>query len=275
MRLCADACTPANLPGWADEASYVDGTCGSLADTKIRISSLGTNAGNALDVEPGNPVYGSAVVNWVKQRRAAGEPWVWVYCFEVGTNGVENGSGYTWTDLLEAFDAAGEPDPLWWVAIPAASRQGTSTPLPAGSYMCQVLYDVAPGYDVSVMAEYVPGYDPAPVPTPDPAITSEEDMVTTVYGGGQLFTSWVDPTSGIVYLATTPWQTGDTVTSEGKWEIGYNCAVQAPQINVAPDGKGVAVTVLNKSGQACLITSGEMPWPTESGSTPAWTTKFL
>lgn len=175
-RLCADACTPAYLPGWPDEATYVDGACKSSASTKIRVSSLGTNAGNALDVEPGNPLTGAAVVGWVQSRRAAGEPWVWVYCFVAGTNGVANGSGYTLQDLQTAFRTAGEPPPLWWVAIPAASRQGLSTALPEGASMVQVLYEQGAGYDVSVMADYIPGYDPAPTP-PDPPKPKENEMI--------------------------------------------------------------------------------------------------
>lgn len=167
MRLMADACNPANLPGWALEATYVDGICASNASTKVRMSSLGTNAGNGLDCEPGNPLKGVEVAYWTRERRAAGEPWIIVYCFATGTNGVQNGSGYTWYDLIQAFASIGEPEPIWWIAIPASARVGDATPIPAGAGMVQVYYDVPPGYDTSFVLDYIPKFDPDP-PTPDP-----------------------------------------------------------------------------------------------------------
>lgn len=228
MRRVADACNPANLPGWQYQGSYVDGLCAANANTVFRISSLGTNAGNTLDVEPGNPVTALGAPSWAHERRAAGEPWVWVYCFMAGTNGVQDGSGFTYNDLVTAFEKAGEPDPLWWVAIPASERQGLMTPMPVGQpghpiYMVQVLYDQGVGYDIDLLEDYVPGFDPPP----DPPKPAEEIMFRFTYGNppAQFVSNglqyiWIPNQQGITNYDTIFAATGQGVSINGLVGMG-------------------------------------------------------
>lgn len=117
------------------------------------------NEGDVLDVETGdaNPVDAPP---WVQRRRAAGMV-PWVYCSEV-----------LFASVREAFAIAKVIPPIYWVArwdgvaaldIPVADAKQ---------------YQSTPGYDASVVADYIPGWDPAPFPAPAPAPTSGDTVHT-------------------------------------------------------------------------------------------------
>lgn len=150
-RVMADACNPANLPTSGVDllASYVDGSCAVQRDDPVRISSVATNAGNVGDCEPGNPPP-SAWVIWARGRRAAGmDPTI--YCADDSLGPFFQ--GFKRSDVLAAFQAAGEPLPHLWVALPGA------TAIPPGAVAVQHTLNVAPGYDLSLVADVWPGVD--------------------------------------------------------------------------------------------------------------------
>lgn len=159
MRLMYDAVTAANILA-ADRtpeivAGYIDkirlepwsGGDWALFPGAIKVQIVkkaSTDAGHVLDVEVGDATPTEAP-GWVLMRRAAGaDPTV--YC-----------NASTWPAVRAAFQAARVAEPHWWIA----KYDGDPT-IPAGAVAKQYRGDVAPGYDVSSVADYWPGVDPAP-----------------------------------------------------------------------------------------------------------------
>ena len=186
MRTMYDSITPGNVPLWAQMvAGYVDGRYRwSEADwarfpgaVHVPIAVFAsTNDGVVLDVENGNATPSQAP-GWVDRRRRAGvDPSV--YC-----------SLAAWPQLRAAFLAQGIAEPHWWIA----AYPGNGPQLYAGAVAHQY---ANPGpVDVSVVADYWPGVDPAPVsnltsspppvtpvtasPVPTPLhLIPEDDMIT-------------------------------------------------------------------------------------------------
>ena len=153
-RTMYDAITPSNIPVTAQMvAGYVDGRYAwSSADwarfphsVKARIAVFSSTAdGHILDVEAGCSTPGNAP-GWVVRRRAAGiDPTV--YC-----------SLSAWPTVRAAFATAHVAEPHWWVA----AYPGNGAQLYPGSIAHQY---ANPGpVDISVVADYWPGVDPAPV----------------------------------------------------------------------------------------------------------------
>lgn len=160
----ADACNPADLPPGMDlYASYVDGKCATNRGDPVRISSLATDAGNVGDCEPENPPPASWVI-WVQRRRAAGvDPAI--YCADDSLS--DFFAGYRWRDVRQAFQAARVPEPHYWITKPGA------TSIPAGAVAVQVGLNIAPGWDLSLVADYWPGVD-----------NKEIDMILVTDPGG-------------------------------------------------------------------------------------------
>lgn len=81
----------------------------------------------------------------------------------------------TWPSVVAAFDAAHVPQPQYWVA------DYSSAPIiPPGAAGLQ--WRCTPGYDVSVVADYLPGIDPAPAGPARPGTpypTGDVDMIVT------------------------------------------------------------------------------------------------
>ncbi|WP_103350865.1 hypothetical protein [Amycolatopsis sp. CA-128772] len=165
MRTMYDAVTAANIPGDARMvAGYIDRiklAPWSAADwarfpnaVKVTIvKKAGTNDGHVLDVEPGDADPGEAP-GWVRMRRAAGaDPTI--YC-----------SLSTWPSVRSAFSSAGIAEPHYWIA-----HYNGDPAIPAGAVAKQYLGNVAPGYDVSSVADYWPGVDGS-----EPASTGVEIM---------------------------------------------------------------------------------------------------
>lgn len=177
-----DACVAANVPTDAGMvAGYVDGVCtwaGADWDRfpnaiKVPISSIGTNAGTVLDVEPGN-LNAKQAVAWVKMRRAAGvDPTIYT---------AEWAPGYTWADCIKEFDAAGEAQPHYWVAPASAFKDIPIGTIPVGAVAVQ--YDYPGPYDLNNVLDYWPGVDNNEVsdmtPDQDKMLQNVNDIVPLV-----------------------------------------------------------------------------------------------
>lgn len=171
MRTMVDACDPDHLPSGHDlTASYVDAGCASTRSTPVRISSVATDAGNCGDCEPGNPGW-STWVQWVLRRRAAGvDPTL--YCMDDGYGAESTWGGWRHADGVQAFALAGVAEPHWWVCHPGL------TTIPSYAVAVQTQLGIAPGYDLSIVADHWPGVDPA----------EESDVdrqVISAFGAGQ------------------------------------------------------------------------------------------
>jgi hypothetical protein len=147
--------------------------------------AAGTNLGEVLDVERGDATPDQAP-GWVKRRRDNGiDPTV--YCSEA-----------LWADCRAAFAGAGVAEPHWWIA----SWPGGGPTVPAGAVAHQYLH---PGpVDVSVVADYWPGIDPAPASLPPPigpgAVTFDEEPEMLVFVSfQQQHTVTVDPGGELVH----------------------------------------------------------------------------
>ncbi len=153
-----DSVDPAGLPTGADlYAGYVDGQYANADPIKARFPNVpfvgiavfaSTNDGIVLDVERYDATPQQAP-GWVKMRRLAGvEPSV--YCSEDG-----------WATVKGAFAAAGVTEPSYWVA----AYPGAGPGIPLGAVAHQ--YADMGGYDVSTVADYWPGVDASPSPSPN------------------------------------------------------------------------------------------------------------
>lgn len=173
-RRMADSTNVLNLPGGFDlYAGYSDGRWPDAAAIKTRFGDKtvmrvtvfpSDNEGDCLDVESGDATPAQAPA-WIVKRRAAGHGGPLVYC--------------SWSALPSvqaAFKAAGVTPPGFWVAG-YPSPDGDA--IPAGTVGHQWI-DHGP-YDESIMVDYLPGIDPAPVPPPPtpPAKNSEDEVMIT------------------------------------------------------------------------------------------------
>lgn len=165
MRTMYDSITAADIPASAQlVAGYIDmSSRWSAADwtrfpgaTLIRIArSASTNDGHVLDVERYLALPAEAP-GWVQMRRSAGvDPTV--YCNASALGAVQ-----------AAFAAAGVPEPHYWIA-----HYDNAPTVPAGVVAKQYINDPASGghYDLSAVADYWPGVDPASIP-----LSKEDDM---------------------------------------------------------------------------------------------------
>lgn len=145
----ADACNPANLPGWPIEWVYVDGACATtqLAGRRT-ISSVAEADADEGDVEPGNPDW-SVWIPWVQRQRARGATDTALYCCDDGYGGSQ-WNGWRHSDGVAAFAAAGVPEPNWRVF------NLTTSEVPPYAGALQVAVGVAPGYDVNVLGPSFP-----------------------------------------------------------------------------------------------------------------------
>jgi hypothetical protein len=172
-RLMGDGIEPAQVPGgFAIYAGYVGGRWPSFEPLAARYPaalhvSIAVNAAEdarVLDVETGDATPAEAP-GWAARQRAAGNPYPVIYC-----------NTSTWPAVQVAFAEQGVPAPLYWVAayLSQAPNLAALPAIPAGAIALQC-YDYG-GYDLSVVADYWPGLDPAPVP-PSQTIVLEEEPV--------------------------------------------------------------------------------------------------
>ncbi|WP_336158203.1 hypothetical protein [Amycolatopsis sp. VC5-11] len=155
MRIMYDSVTPRNIlkanPKPQMVGGYINGRYKwSDADwalfpdaVHVRISVRASFLdGDVLDVEPGD-ADPSEVPAWLTARRKAGaDPSV--YC-----------NRSTWPQVAAACKAAGIAEPHYFIATASGRAQ-----IPAGAVAAQYLLDIAPGIDVSAVADYWPGVDP-------------------------------------------------------------------------------------------------------------------
>lgn len=157
-RTMYDAVTVGNVPSSATlVAGYGDGYYNNIAAFRARFPhativeiavSSQHNLGVVLDVETGDATPAEAP-GWVRMRRAAGvDPTI--YC-----------NSSTWPSVRAAFTSAGVAEPHWWIA----QYDGDPTLFPGT--VAKQYTDPGP-YDLSSVAAYWPGVDPAP----------SEDIVT-------------------------------------------------------------------------------------------------
>jgi len=149
---------------------YVDGLYAWSADdwarfpnsVKVRIAVFAdTNDGEVLDCEPGNCTPAESV-DWVLMRRRAGvDPTV--YC-----NQMDPDTG--WPAVRAAFAARNVAEPRYWVA----HYDGAET-IPPGAVAKQHTNDEQAGWDLSAVADYWPGIDPAPTGASNIALSVQED----------------------------------------------------------------------------------------------------
>jgi hypothetical protein len=180
MRTMYDAVTASNIlrhnPRPALVAGYVDkirlepwsGDDWALfpAARKVTIvKKASTRDGHVLDVEIGDATPDQAP-SWAAQRRRDGFAYPVIYC-----------NRSTWPLVKQAFADQNVAPPLYWIAT--ASGQPV---IPDGAIAAQYLLDYQ-GVDVSVVADYWPGVDPAPAQGDDDDMTPDERlMLQRVYG---------------------------------------------------------------------------------------------
>lgn len=174
-RLMYDGVTPASVPpGAALYAGYVNGKWQSYAGLVARFPTAkhvticvnATGTARVLDVESGDATPEQAP-GWCEDQRRAGEPYPVVYV------GEDN-----WPSVRSEFGVQAVAEPLYWVA--AYVDDPSQVPaIPAGAIALQY-FDYG-GYDASVVADYWPGVDPAPIPPalpkPPQTVPFEEDPV--------------------------------------------------------------------------------------------------
>jgi hypothetical protein len=168
-----DGITAADVPaGAAIYAGYVDGAWASYDALAaeypgaLHVSIAVTASGDArvLDVENGDATPAQAP-GWAEDQRRAGNPYPVVYMNET-----------TWPAVQAQFAAQAVTPALYWVA--AYVDDPANVPeIPVGAIAVQ--YFDHGGYDVSVVAGYWPGLDPAPI-TAAAAALEEDEMAPQI-----------------------------------------------------------------------------------------------
>lgn len=169
MRTMYDSVTPRNIlkanPNPQMVGGYLNGRYAwSQADwalfpnaVHVRISVRDSLLdGHVLDVETGDATPQEAP-GWLTARRKAGADPA-IYC-----------NRSTWPQVQAACQAAGVPEPHYFIATASGQAQ-----IPTGAVAAQYLLDVAPGIDVSAVADYWPGVD-GPASNPTSSTTPQED----------------------------------------------------------------------------------------------------
>lgn len=173
-----DAVIPANIPANAAiVAGYLPPSryAWTAADwarfpnaVKVRIAvRASTNDGHVLDVENGDATPAQAP-GWAHMRRASGYAHPTIYC-----------SKSIQSQVIDAFNQAGEPLPLWWIAhydnVDALDE-------PGGSNVVADQYADPGPYDRSIVANFWPGVDGDDMATTDPLPVQRPDGSTPTVG---------------------------------------------------------------------------------------------
>jgi hypothetical protein len=169
-----DALNPNNIPPQAEViAHYVDVI--SPANAALRwpgkvLVSIARNAqerARVADVE-NTDLTPQQLPGWVTWQRQ---------------NGMEHPWGYVnrdnWPACREECNRQGVAEPLWWVAWPGAGGV-----IPPGAIAVQYAFEGT--YDVSLVADFVPGLDQPPAPQPGPRTWGDtvKSYRGTVQSGG-------------------------------------------------------------------------------------------
>ncbi len=192
MRQMYDALDPAGIPADAEYvAFYVDRISATAAQLRwpgrglLSIARTASEDAACADCESGDltPVQ---CPGWVARQRARGVADPWVYC-----------SRSMLPNVQVAFRVQGVAEPLWWVADPGA------TGLFPGSVATQYSYQGV--YDVSWLADRIPGFDPDPLeehPMYDPILLSDGQGLWLVDSDGSL--TGISPAAGRTYESISP-----------------------------------------------------------------------
>lgn len=212
-RVMADSVTVADLPpGLPMYAGYANGRYANMNALEKRfpnavLLSISVTAsadiGDVLDVESGDATPAQAP-GWVTMRRKAGVNPI-VYC-----------STSVWPSVEAAFVAADVTIPMFWVA----AYPGGGATIPLGAIGHQWIDHG--GWDESVMASYIPGIDPLPVPPVIPPVSTpiiEVDMNLQE----TLITETSDGNGDGWYLLNAPAQNVLAITGNGPYppDNGY------------------------------------------------------
>ncbi|WUV07586.1 hypothetical protein OG738_38375 [Amycolatopsis sp. NBC_01488] len=137
---------------------------------KVRIvKKASTDDGHVLDVELGDATPEQAP-GWARRRRESGFAHPVVYC-----------NRSTWPKVKAAFAAQGVEPPLYWIATATGRPE-----IPDGAIAAQYLLDVAPGIDISVVADFWPGVDsPGSLTAAEPEVELMERITVTPPNAGQ------------------------------------------------------------------------------------------
>lgn len=199
-RIMFDGVTPASVPAGAQlYAGYVNGKWPSLAALSakfpgaLHVSVTVTTSGRAtvLDIENGDATPEQAP-GWAEEQRADGNPYPVCYMEEA-----------TWPAVKAAFAEQGVATPLYWVAAYPDVAPAVPPAIPDGAIALQY-FDYG-GWDASVVADYWPGVDPAPVPTiAAAAALEEEDDMTTTSVAGRAGLSWAAGSRHVVQVGYDP-----------------------------------------------------------------------
>lgn len=156
-RIMYDGINPSSIPKDAEiVASYVDGKWPNYPQLKtlfphalhLSIAVDPAHDAQCLDVERFDATPEQAPA-WAARQRKRGNPYPWVYM-----------NSATWSAVRAAFNDQSVPEPLYWVA----NYDGRPI-IPAGAIGKQ--YRNTPGYDESVIADSIPGFDTEDDMTPD------------------------------------------------------------------------------------------------------------
>lgn len=168
VRIMYDSIDASTLPVGGDlYAGYVDGKWPSADAIKARFpdklvvriaTDPNTDDGVVGDGPPDNGTW-DEWVGWVVRRRDAG-----------GWPGM-NTDQSMWAEGIAAFRGAGVPEPTWMVS----NYDGNAALVP-GEAAKQ--YATFGGFDASVVVDYWPGVDPAPIVVP---VNNEEDDMALCY----------------------------------------------------------------------------------------------
>jgi hypothetical protein len=186
-----DSTSAADLPDNGDAyGAYVDGSYKNLEAVKARfpgkpvldISAIGAIVARCYDVEPGAIWPPADVIARVRASRAAGLSPV-VYCGRAN-----------WPAVIAAFAAAGEPEPVWWIAhytnVPHFCSTKCMPSVPVDDRVADATQyggDLPGHYDVSVVVD---DFFASLAPHPEPVEDSDVWTLVAVEGVGQNWAVW-------------------------------------------------------------------------------------
>ena len=244
VRYMYDAVTPGQIPTSATMvAGYADGLYANLGAMRTRfphatvvsIAVRWTTRAQVLDVESGDATPAQAVQWCTKTMADKSNKELTVYC-----------SVSAWPGVRAAFKTAGVTEPNYWVA----AYDGQAS-VPAGAVAKQFLGDYQ-GYDKSVVADYWPGVDSGPAPSPQPSGAeiypgaSKAHWYSTAYPGDQMTTN------------TVVWHSTETTALPD-----YSGGSIAPTLTAVPDFKAQKLVWyqhfgFDESARALVHAAGQM-----------------
>lgn len=237
MRTMYDSTRAKNIPanatmvaGYVDEYTIPKWSAAEWARfpnaTKVRIAKrAATNDGHVLDVED-KLARPDEAPGWALTRRRSGLLTPTIYC-----------NRSTWDDVQEEFERQKVAPPLYFIATANGKRE-----IPAGAIAAQYQLDTN-NVDVSCVADYWPGVDPAPIGNTI-APPQEDDVshilkpgtnltqVFEVNGRRKLYIGHAFPNDHapelqrtvkvhqIVFFGDTPAQGGEVAYLPSKYDLG-------------------------------------------------------